>query len=112
MATQMLVNGLAVVYTGGSSVTGMPAAFGNFETAVFCCTVYFDHSSVGSSMYTYSSDEDIAWKTAVRGGNESQGVFDIRYFYKKTIFKIYVISGLCAGIAGVIELAYMQERFS
>lgn len=110
MATQMLVNGLAVVYTGGSSVTGMPAAFGSFGNgSIFvipyiliiavlvavCIHILLTKTLLGRQLYAVGTNP----KASLISGIST----------KKTIFKIYVISGLCAGIAGVIELAYMQS---
>ena len=40
MATQMLVNGLAVVYTGGSTVTGIPDIVGAFGSGSFFVVPY------------------------------------------------------------------------
>lgn len=110
MATQMLVNGLAVVYTGGSSVTGIPEAFCAFGDGniliipyilivallvAFCIHILLSRTLLGRQIYAVGTNP----KASIVSGISA----------KKTIFKVYVISGLCAGIAGVIELAYMQS---
>lgn len=110
MATQMLVNGLAVVYTGGSSVTGMPAAFCAFgDGSIFIIPyililalvvavgihILLSRTLLGRQLYAVGTNP----KASIVSGISA----------KKTIFKVYVLSGLCAGIAGVIELAYMQS---
>lgn len=110
MATQMLVNGLAVVYTGGATVTGVPSAlakFGNGSIFIFpyllivaaavaiCIHILLTKTLLGRQLYAVGTNP----KASLISGISA----------KKTIFKVYVISGLCAGIAGVIELAYMQS---
>ena len=110
MATQMIVNGLAVVYTGGASVSGLPGAFIAFgEGKIFVfpyilivaiCVAVVTHiiskkTRYGRQLYAVGTNH----KTALISGISP----------KKVIFKVYVISGVCAAIAGIVELAYMQS---
>lgn len=110
MATQMIVNGLAVVFTGGNSVTGIPESFCEFGDGsffifpylmivslivAFCLYVLTEKTIFGRQLYAVGTNH----KTALVSGISP----------KKTIFKVYIISGLCASVAGVLELAYMQS---
>ena len=109
MATQMIVNGIAVVFTGGASVSGLPAAFGKFKGGIgifpfilfialgvaIVLHIITTKTIFGRQLYAVGTNH----KTALTSGISP----------RKTIFKAYVISGICAGIAGIVELAYMQS---
>ena len=110
MATQMLVNGLAVVYTGGSTVTGIPKVlcrFGDGSIGIFpyvmfvalgvalCIHILLTKTIFGRQLYAVGTNPKAALISGIS--------------VKKTIFKVYVISGICAGIGGILEMCYMQS---
>ncbi len=109
MATQMIVNGLAVVYTGGATITGIPTGFCNFgnkSIGIFPLTMILA-LAIGVFLHILLSRTRFGRQLYAVGTNPKASLVS-GISVKKTIFKAYVISGICAGIAGIIELAQMQ----
>lgn len=110
MATQMLVNGLAVVYTGGSTVTGIPDIVGAFGSGSFFVVPYLLIVAVIVAVCIHILlSKNLLGRQLYAVGTNPKTSFISGISVKKTIFKVYVISGLCAAIAGVVELSYMQS---
>lgn len=110
MATQMVVNGLAVVYTGGSSVTGMPSGFARFgKGSIFIFPYLLIVALVVAVVLHIITTKTIFGRQLYAVGTNHKAALISGISPKKTIFKAYVISGICAGIAGIVELAYMQS---
>jgi len=109
MATQMIANGLAVVYTGGATVTGIPEGFCDFGSeaiGIFPLTLILA-LGIGILLHILLSRTRFGRQLYAVGTNPKASLVS-GIPVKKTIFKVYVLSGLCASIAGIIELAQMQ----
>ena len=113
MATQMIGSGLAVVYTGGTTISGLPSAFtalgsGNVLGIPFALIlglvvavlthIVCSRTLYGRQLYSVGTNP----KASVISGIP----------VKKTIFKIYIYSGVCAAIAGIIMMAQMESGAS
>lgn len=110
MATQMIVNGLAVVYTGGSSVTGMPQAFSKFGKGSIFIFPYLLIVAVGVAVAMHIiTTKTLFGRQLYAVGTNHKAALISGVSPRKTIFKAYVLSGMCAGIAGIVMLAYMQS---
>lgn len=110
MATQMIANGLAVVYTGGMTVTGIPDALCHFGSGGFGIIPYtlilalavaivlhiiLSRTLFGRQLYAVGTNPKVSQVSGIS--------------VKKTIFKAFLISGICAGIAGIIMLCQMES---
>lgn len=110
MATQMIGSGLALLYTQSRTIGGLPdsfTAFGTKSVWVFPYTFFFallivlvtqfilNRTKLGRQIYAVGNNP----KTALISGIP----------VKKTIFKLYVISGLCAACGGIVMIAQMES---
>lgn len=110
MASQMIVNGLAVVYTGGASVSGLPDAFIAFGEGKILIFPFILIVAIGVAVVTHiiSRKTHYGRQLYAVGTNHKTALIS-GISPKKVIFKVYIISGACAAIAGIVELAYMQS---
>ena len=110
MAMQMIGVGLALLYTRGQTISALPASFTLLGTGrigiipfatIFALMVLFiahnilSRTRLGREIYAIGTNP----KTASISGIP----------VKKTIIKIFVISGLCAACAGIIMIAQMES---
>ncbi|MEA5016821.1 MAG: ABC transporter permease [Candidatus Limiplasma sp.] len=110
MATQMIGSGLALLYTQSQTIGGLPdsfTAFGTGSVGVFPYTFFFallvalvthfilSRTKLGRQIYAVGNNP----KTALISGIP----------VKKTIFKLYLISGLCSACGGIVMIAQMES---
>ncbi len=109
MATQMIGAGIALMFTEGQTIGNLPKSFtiigtgsiGIFPYAFFvtllvvlACNTILRQTKLGRQIYAVGTNP----KTSSISGVP----------VKKVIFRLYVISGLCASLAGVQMLSQMQ----
>lgn len=107
LATLTVYGALEFVYTNGNQVNSMPNNFDNlgnasylgipvivliFVVAVAVCWYFAKYTQLGRDIYATGNDRQHA---------ESRGIKT-----SKAIFSTYVISGLLAGIAGLLFISY------
>lgn len=113
MATQMAGAGLAVWYTKSQTIGGLPESFTVLGTGgigvipyaailtaavVLVTNTLLNKTKLGRQIYSVGTNP----KTSLISGIP----------VKKTIFKLYIISGLCAACAGIIMIAQMEAGAS
>ena len=113
MATQMIGSGLAVVYTGGSTISGLPDSFtilGNgkifvipFALILALLVAVVTHLVCSKTLY--------GRQLYATGTNPKASVIS-GVPVKKTIFKIFIFSGVCSAVAGIIMMAQMESGAS
>lgn len=109
MATQMIGYGLALLYTKSVTIALLPEAFTIFGTGnigvipyaflfallvVFVTAFILNRTRLGRQIYAVGTNPKAASISGIP--------------VKKTIFKIYIISGLCAALGGIVMIAQME----
>jgi ribose/xylose/arabinose/galactoside ABC-type transport system permease subunit len=110
MATQMIGAGLALLYTKGKTIGNLPDAFTKLGTGyigiipyalIFAAVIVFlthtilSKTKLGRQIYAVGTNPKASLISGIP--------------VKFTIFKLYVVSGVCAAVAGLIMLAQMES---
>lgn len=113
MATQMVGAGIAVMYTKSQTIGGLPESFTKLGTGgigvipyaailtavvVLVTNTLLNRTKLGRQIYSVGTNP----KTSLISGIP----------VKKTIFKLYIVSGICAACAGIIMIAQMEAGAS
>lgn len=113
MAMQMIGAGLALLYTKGKTIGGLPESFTKLGTGaigVFPYSLVFtaivvlvtntilNKTKLGRQIYSVGTNP----KTSLISGIP----------VKKTILKLYIVSGVCAALAGILMIAQMESGAS
>jgi len=81
--------GLAFIAHEG--IGGVPNPVFIFVAAIVVGYFVLNHTSLGKSVYAVGGDEVVAWLSGIKTRN--------------ILFWVYVISGLCAAIAGMVQIS-------
>ena len=110
LATMFAYSGLALALTGGSPIGGIPASFGTLAQGRFLGVpihmwtifvplavvfhVLLSRTRIGSHIYAAGNDERAAFLSGVP--------------VRRLRFALYCLSGIVAGIAGIMTLSWFQ----
>ena len=110
MATQMIGSGLALLYTKSITISLLPESFTKFGTGkiwnipytflfavllVFITSFILNKTRLGRQIYAVGTNPK---------ASEISGIP-----VKKTIFKIYIISSICASLGAIVMIAQMES---
>jgi len=113
MATQMIGAGLALFYTKGTTIGSLPASFtklGTGSVGIIPYALFFvlaivlvtnwllNRTKTGRQIYSVGTNP----KTSLISGIP----------VKRTIFKLFIVSSLCASCAGILMIAQMESAAS
>lgn len=113
MATQMIGSGLAVVYTGGSTISGLPESFTKLGTGKIFVIPYALVLALLVAVVTHLvCSRTLYGRQLYAVGTNPKASIVSGVPVKKTIFKIFIFSGVCAAIAGIIMMAQMESGAS
>lgn len=110
MATQMIGAGLALLYTKGKTIGGLPDSFTKLGTGCISFIPYALFFTIIIVLITHTilSKTKLGRQIYSVGTNpKTSQISGIPV--KRTIFKLYVVSGLCAACAGILMLAQMES---
>jgi ribose/xylose/arabinose/galactoside ABC-type transport system permease subunit len=107
LATMLIARGAAYKYTDARTISGLPAEFGSISTsaatAIIMGTVFviawvlLMRTAYGRHVYATGGNRDAAWLSGVR--------------VKAVEFSVYAISGLTAGLAGVLVASRLAAGY-
>lgn len=107
LATMLIARGAAYKYTDARTISGLPAQFGAISTsaatamimgAVFAVAwVVLMRTPYGRHVYATGGNRDAAWLSGVR--------------VRVVEFSVYAISGLTAGLAGVLVASRLNAGY-
>ncbi len=107
LATMLIARGAAYKYTDARTISGLPPAFGSISTslatalimgAVFALAwVLLMRTPYGRHVYATGGNRDAAWLSGVR--------------VRVVEFSVYAISGLTAGLAGVLVASRLSAGY-
>lgn len=114
MATQLIGTGIAVIYSGGKTIGGLPDSFCTFGGGSFLGVIpnvlilalvvmlvshiICSRTLYGRRLYSVGTNPKAALISGIP--------------VKKTIFFIFILSGVCASMAGIIMMGQMQSGAS
>lgn len=114
MATQLIGLGIAVIYSEGKTIGGLPEAFTSFGSGTFAGVIpkvlilavlvavithiVCSRTLYGRRLYSVGTNPKAALISGIP--------------VKKTIFSIFVISGICSAVAGIIMMGQMESGAS
>lgn len=113
MATQMVGSGLAVWYTKGQTIGNLPDSFtvmGTGSIGIFPYALLLT-AAVVAVTHTMLSRTRFGRQIYSVGTNPKASLIS-GIPVKRTIFKLYIVSGLCAACAGIIMIAQMEAGAS
>lgn len=114
MATQLIGGGVAVIYSGGRTISGLPDSFTSFGSGTFARVIpkvlllallvmvithiICSRTLYGRRLYSVGTNPKAALISGIP--------------VKKTIFYIFILSGLCSSVAGIIMMGQMESGAS
>lgn len=110
MATQMIGSGLALLYTQSQTIGMLPDAFTRFGTRsvwVFPYTFFMAILIVVITQFILK--RTMLGRQIYAVGNNPKTALISGVPVKKTIFKLFVISGLCSACGGIVMIAQMES---
>lgn len=113
MAMQMIGAGLALMYTKGKTIGGLPGSFtklGTGSIGVFPYAIFFT-AAVVLAANTILNKTKLGRQIYAVGTNPKASLIS-GIPVKKTIFKLYIVSGLCGAMAGILMIAQMESGAS
>ena len=113
MAMQMIGVGLAVLYTKGMTIGGLPSSFTILGTGYIGIIPYATvfAAVVGIITHTILTRTRLGREIYATGTNPKTAYIS-GVPVKKTILKIFLISGLCASCASILMVAQMESAAS
>lgn len=114
MATQLIGLGIAVIYSGGKTIGGLPDSFSEFGSGtLFGVIPYAMLVALGVMVVTHIvCSRTIYGRHLYSVGTNAKAALISGIPVKKTIFFIFIFSGVCAAVAGIIMMGQMQSGAS
>lgn len=114
MATQLIGTGIAVIYSSGKTIGGLPDSFADFGGGTFfgiipnvlllaLAVMLISHIICSRTLYG---------RRLYSVGTNPKAALISGIPVKKTIFWIFILSGLCSAVAGIIMMGQMQSGAS
>ena len=114
MATQLIGTGIAVIYSSGKTIGGLPDSFADFGG----CTLFGIIPNLLLLALAVMLISHIICSRTLYGrrlysvGTNPKAALISGIPVKKTIFWIFILSGLCSAVAGIIMMGQMQSGAS
>lgn len=110
LATQMIGSGLALLYTKSKTIGVFPDSFTKLGTGHVWVISYAFFVAIGfAAICHYILSRTKLGRQIYAIGNNAKAARISGVPIKKTIFEIYVISGLSASLAGIVMIAQMES---
>ena len=110
MATQMIGYGLALLYTKSVTIALLPESFTKFGTGKIGVIPYaFLFALLVAAVAAFILNRTRLGRQIYAVGTNPKAAEISGISVKKTILKIYIISGLCASLGGIVMIAQMES---